>query len=160
MTIARKKKNSFTINFSELILLCIPINIIGILYIIFVLKDSKPPTDDSATKPPISNTIDSAGIDNVTFDMAELENKTHKPRPSCGNLKINSSDMNNINHRMNIRRNCLVEFFNPIVAIDCIRVILRKREHNGRMTVATLLIMYFVATGPAFGTYNKIFTRN
>lgn len=118
-----------------------------------MLKESKPAATDEASpasKPPISNNIESsAGIDNVTFDMAELENKTHKPRPSCGNLKINSADMKN--HRMNIRRNCLVEFFNPIVAIDCIRVILRKRENNGRMIVAILLIMYFIATGPAFG---------
>lgn len=109
-----------------------------------MLKEPKQNTDEP--KPPLPSNIE--GIDNITFDMAELENKAHKPRPSCGNLMINSADV-----RKKIRRNCFVEFFNPIVAIDCLRVILRKRENNGRMIVVLLLVMYFIATGPAFGKF-------
>lgn len=55
----------------------------------------------------------------------------------------------------------LREFFNPIVAVQCVQVLTRKRPNWGRATVCLVLFMYFIALGPAFGeepnAYN--FTR-
>lgn len=51
-------------------------------------------------------------------------------------------------------QNCLVDFFNPIVAIDCIKVIVRKRSNGGRRIVILLLCLYFFSIGPAFGNFD------
>lgn len=141
---------------SELLLLCIPINVLGVLYIIFVLKE----VDHSkmqSTNGTVSNgegKVTAEGTDNAAFELKESAssngtttngNGASTPTPVITALK----------------ENFCVEFFNPVVAVGCIQVILKKREHNGRVIIWLLLITYFIAIGPAFGMYkfmNKIET--
>lgn len=93
-------------------------------------------------KPREKEAINEIGIDNLSFDATDLE---RKPRRS----RIHSRVPLEIQKK--IKKNFLVEFFNPVVAVDCIRVVLKKREFHGRRIVALLLIMYFLSMGPAFG---------
>lgn len=130
-TFKLRMKLNLTLFSSELILICIPINLIGILYVIFVLKEVKPHTHE-ARRP--------SGVDNAAFESVPV---THRPSRQ---LSISSEQPE--------KRPCLVDFFNPIVAINCIKVIGKKRLYNARRVVVLLLILYFIATGPAFGKLN------
>lgn len=111
--------------------MCIPINLIGVLYIIFVLKEVK------REKP----AIDNAGVDNPGFDNASNDNVLH----------IRDPQIRKKTSKPEKETNFLVDFFNPIVAVQCVQVIMRKRENQGRAIVILLFVMYFVAIGPAFG---------
>lgn len=113
--------------------MCIPINLIGVFYILFVLKEVKRRKSDME--------LSESGVDNPAFD-------------NDGQMHIRE---NANGHRASItvdgekKPNFLVDFFNPIVAVQCIQVIMRKRENQGRATVILLFVMYFIAIGPAFG---------
>lgn len=116
--------------------MCIPINLIGVLYIIFVLKEvkrEKPETD--------ADGIDNAGFETTTDGVTRL------------NDTQNSNGHNNLTTETEAKEptNFFVDFFNPVVAVQCLEVLTRKRENNGRIVVIFLFIMYFVAIGPAFG---------
>lgn len=116
---------------------------LGVLYIIFVLKE----VDHSkiqSTEGTVSNTT-SQGVDNAAFEMKDQQTNSapgvngNRPKPTAAVITA-------------IKKNACVEFFNPVVAVGCIQVILRKRPNNGRAIIWLLLIMYFIAIGPAFGT--------
>lgn len=122
-------------NTLELLLMCIPINVIGVFYIIFILKEVK--REKHAT--------DQIGVDNQGFETT-----------NDGVLHIRETQNSNGTHTMELeeqpkKTNFLVDFFNPIVVVQCAEVIMRKRENQGRATVILLFVMYFVAIGPAFG---------
>lgn len=82
-----------------------------------------------------------SGVDNVAFDEMPA---SHRPT-----MRRSIS----INEPPELKTNtpCLVDFFNPIVAVNCFRVIVRKRDFHARRVVILLLVLYFVAIGPAFG---------
>lgn len=130
--------------FSELLIGCIPINIIGIFYIIFVLKE--------VTREKTANG-DVAGIDNPGFEntreTSDGDNILH--------IRENKNGTENNLHvaEKEKKTNWLVDFFNPIVAVQCMKVIMRKRENQGRATIILLFFMYFIAIGPAFGKTSK-----
>lgn len=132
-----------TLNISaELVLMCIPINIIGILYIIFVLKESKPADKSEPTEANGSRRA-STIIENVQSDADHLHSY---------NMNGNRGRRSTVHViKEKIEQNFFVQFFNPIVAIGCIRLIVKKREYNGRRILVLLLITYFLAVGPAFG---------
>lgn len=128
----------------DLVLLCIPINIIGILYIVFVLKEKEKTTtaDVSAATSRRTSvcTIDNADIERQ-LDL-EHEHSYH----------VNGTRRSTVHIiKEKIEQNRFLQFFNPIVAIGCLRVLRQKRPDNGRAILIMLLIMYFIATGPAFG---------
>lgn len=81
-----------------------------------------------------------SGVDNVAFD--EMPSGRPTTRRS---LSITSEP------EQPTKVPCLIDFFNPIVAVNCIKVIVRKRPHNARRVVILLLVLYFIAIGPAFG---------
>lgn len=82
------------------------------------------------------------GADNQGFELKE----SSASNTTNGNGATSTSDVITA-----LKKNAIVEFFNPVVAVGCIQVILRKREYNGRIIIWVLLIMYFIAIGPAFG---------
>lgn len=124
--------------------MCIPINLIGILYIILVLKESKP-----ADKPELSETnISRRPSVMVDEDVVQTDADHQRSYHMNGN-RGRRSTVHVIKEK--IEQNFFVQFFNPIVAIGCIRLIVKKREHHGRRILILLLVTYFVAVGPAFG---------
>ncbi|KAG4076448.1 hypothetical protein HA402_005891 [Bradysia odoriphaga] len=131
-----------TLGYVKLLLLCIPINVLGCLYIIFVLKE----VDHSkiqATNGAVSNGT-TEGADNPGFELKESAPQT--TTATNGNGATSPTPVITA-----LKKNFFVEFFNPAVAVGCIQVILRDRAHNGRKVIWLLLIMYFIAIGPAFG---------
>lgn len=87
-----------------------------------------------------------SGIENQACDAVTVN------RPTTSRSLSITSD----HHHDHEKTPCLVDFFNPIVAVNCIKVIVRKRLHNARRVVILLLVLYFIATGPAFGELMKI----
>lgn len=118
----------------ELLLLCIPINVAGLLYGIFVLKevDHKNATTEK-------NGIDNPGFDNANSDataqVRSSQNGHHGPSANPPEEK----------------KNFFVDFFNPTVAVQCLNVIMRKRKNQGRAVILLLFFIYFMTVGPAFG---------
>lgn len=129
-------------NFTELVLMCIPINLIGILYIIFVLKESKPSEKTELTE------VDHARRPSTVIENVQAD-ADHQHSYDINGNRGRRSTVHVIKEK--IEQNVFVQFFNPIVAIGCIRLILKKREHHGRRILILLLVTYFVAVGPAFG---------
>lgn len=121
----------------ELLLICIPINLIGIFYVIFVLKEVKRANKEEIELAP--------GHDNPAFDNAERSLQLHEPQNAM------SIDGTAVTVDLPKQRYCLLDFFNPIVAVECFKVIMRKRANQGRATVILLFLMYFIAIGPSFG---------
>lgn len=122
---------------TELLLICIPINLIGVFYILFVLKEVKRENKEEIELSP--------GVDNPAFD-AERHLQLRETQNANGSHTLTASIA-----PPQKKPNCLLDFFNPIVAIECIKVLMRKRENQGRATVILLFVMYFIAVGPAFG---------
>lgn len=123
---------------TELLLICIPINLAGVFYVIFCLKEVERPKKDEIELSP--------GVDNPAFENAER------------NLQLRETQNANGHHEMTIsinqpkkEPNCLLDFFNPVVAVECVKVLMRKRENQGRATIILLFFMYFIAIGPSFG---------
>lgn len=123
--------------FTELILLCIPINLIGILYILFVLKEVKRETKNE--------NVQTTGIDNNNSAVEnEAQMHAHETQYSNGHRPSASAATKK-------NRNFLVNFFNPIVVIQCYKFLMKKRQNQGQVFLIFLLILYFVAIGPGFG---------
>lgn len=116
--------------FTELILLCIPINLIGILYILFVLKEVKRDTNKNEN-------------DNPTYEN-DPQIHVHESQNSSDHRLSASAEIKK-------ERNCLVNFFNPIVVIQSYKFLMQKRKNKGQVFLIFLLILYFVAIGPGFG---------
>lgn len=119
--------------FTELLLFCIPFNLIGVYYIIFVLKEPK--INESAVEP--------AGVDNRAFENAPNENIQQTQITTDHPLSLEATDKK--------KTNFLVDFFDPTVAIQCTQIIIRKREKRGRVLIIFMFFMYFIAIGPAMG---------
>jgi len=122
-----------------LVLLCIPINLLGVFYILFVLKEVKREKKEEIEMSP--------GVDNPAFDNAERHLHLRETQNANGNREITLT----MAEPPKNQPNCLLDFFNPIVALECIKVLMRKRENQGRAAVILLFLMYFIAIGPAFG---------
>lgn len=115
---------------TELFLLCIIINISGIIYLLFVLKEVK------------RDKKDHDGVDNPAFEKG----------------KRDTIDGHNSNGRQTFEideaqkpRSCLADFFNPIVAVECFRLIARKRMFSARNIVLFILVLYFICVAPIYG---------
>lgn len=95
---------------------------------------------------PINNDV--GGIDNPGFDSvretANGDNVLH--------IRENQNGTRNSLKTIEEKEpNFFVDFFNPIVAVQCMKVMMRKRQNQGRATICLLFAMYFIAIGPAFG---------
>ncbi|XP_055321169.1 uncharacterized protein LOC129577699 isoform X2 [Sitodiplosis mosellana] len=121
-----------------LLLICIPINLLGVFYILFVMKEVKREKKEEIELTP--------GVDNLAFDNAERNIHVRETQNANGHREITLSVS-----EPKKKTNCLLDFFNPVVAVECIKVLMRKRVNRGRATVILLFVMYFIAIGPAFG---------
>lgn len=119
----------------------------GVLYIIFILKEVKRKTKNEHVE-----LRKFGGVDNPAFaneaQMNAPESRitnTHAPAEAVAKKK----------------RNFVYEFFNPIVAVQCYRFVMKKRQNQGQAFLVFLLIMYLVAIGTGFGedTNEYIFGR-
>lgn len=86
------------------------------------------------------------GVDNLAFDAAERNVHVRETQNANGHREVTVSVP-----EPTAKPNCLLDFFNPVVAIECAKVLIRKRKNRGRETVILLFVMYFIAIGPAFG---------
>lgn len=122
-----------------MLLICIPINLAGVLYVIFCLKEvDRSPNDEVE--------LSSSGVDNPAFDHTERNVRVRETQNANGHREMTISV-----DEPKKQPNCLLDFFNPIVAVECLKVLMRKRENQGRATVILLFAMYFIAIGPSFG---------
>lgn len=120
--------------------MCIPINLIGVFYILFVMKEVK----REVKKEEIELT---PGVDNPAFDNAERHIHLSETENTNGHREVTAA----VTTEPSKPPNCLLDFFNPVVAVECVKVLMRKRKNRGRAIVILLFVMYFIAIGPAFG---------
>lgn len=106
---------------------------------IFCLKEVERPKKDEIE---LSNN----GVDNPGFENAERNIQLRETQNANGHREMTIS----VGEEKK-QRNCLLEFFNPVVAVECLKVLMRKRENKGRATIILLFAMYFIAIGPSFG---------
>lgn len=114
-------------------------NILGILYLMFVLKEPKQKVE----------TIElPTGVDNLAFTS---DTNGHTQNAHTEHSNGNGSGAPAAPAAPTKQKHFLLEFFNPIVAIQCLEVLTRKRENWGRALICLVLVMYFIALGPEFG---------
>lgn len=114
----------------ELFILCIPINVAGIFYIIFGMKEIE-------RKP----TIELKGVDNPTFQNG---NETVLPEEN-GTTRDNDHPVEKKS------KGFLRDFFDPTVAIQCINVITKKRKNGEQTVIIFLIVLHFISIGVAQG---------
>lgn len=136
-------------------MLCIPINIVGIFYIIFVLKESGTESKPDLTEVTIGAAATSATSTTTssTATLANNELQTDADQHRSYHLNGNRGGRRSTVHviKEKIESNFFVQFFNPVVAIGCIRLIGKQRQFHGRRVLIVLLVTYFIAVGPGFG---------
>lgn len=76
------------------------------------------------------------GFDNPAFEKAKGDQIDG--RISGGRQTLN---MDEPEHKT---KSCMLDFFNPIVAVECAQLILKQRPFNARRVVILLLFCYFV----------------
>lgn len=109
-------------------LLCIIINLIGIIYLIFVLSEVKHEKKDAD------------GVDNPAYEKSKgdtIDNQNSNGRHSLEMDKPKKP------------KNCCLDFFNPIVAVECVQLIVKSRAFNARRIVILILILYFIVQCPS-----------
>lgn len=109
--------------FVELISICIIINFIGVLYIVFVMEEAKPRAKDSdkelAVMLPETKTLENGSID----------------KPTANDIVTNTTNGNMCSN----------------VIKDCFTVIVRKRSGNGRKIVYLILVIVGLSQALDFG---------
>lgn len=107
-----------------------------------MLKESKPKEKKikniDNVDPNVQITTLSEGIDNQAYEMTTSQQINGTNDATVANVGVTKT-------------NCWRENFNPLAAIDSLRVVLKKREFGARNIVILLLVMYFLIIGPAYG---------
>lgn len=112
----------------------IPFHIIGLLYAIFFLKEVK--KDESK---------DEAAYDNPALEVTELPSR-------IGNIEIDEPEK-----LKKTSKNACLEFFDPRLAIQCVKSLLKKRDYGVRSIIILLMLMHFVTNGITVGETQNIF---
>ncbi|GAB0091592.1 uncharacterized protein DMENIID0001_064480 [Sergentomyia squamirostris] len=110
-----------------LFLLCLVIYIVGIIYTIFFIKEVPAPSTQQEKQP---ETI-GVNLENGTETAAVAEDAKKK--------------------------NVCLEFFDPTLLKDCIKVVTRKREGNRQLMIILLIAAYFTFLGPPLGETDFIY---
>lgn len=110
----------------------IPVHIIGLLYIIIFLKEVK------------QDKKSDAAYDNPAMET-ELSNRNnestlHIEEPTVAETK-----------------NACLEFFDPRLAVQCIRTFLKKRDYGVRPIIILLMAMHFLNNGMSMGETQNLF---
>lgn len=108
----------------------IPIHIIGILYIIIYLKEVAPkPTEETAYDNPALET-DISPSNQSTLQIEETVKET---------------------------RNACLEFFDPRLAHQCVKSLIKKRDYGVRSIICLFMAMHFVLNGVTQGETQNLF---
>ncbi|XP_059607866.1 probable peptidoglycan muropeptide transporter SLC46 [Phlebotomus argentipes] len=110
-----------------LFLLCLIIYIVGIVYALIFIKEVPAPRDQEEQKG------DTNGTNGVNLENGQ-EAKTPEKK-----------------------KNALLEFFDPTLLKDCIKVLTQKREGNKQILIILLIGAYFTFLGPPLGETDFIY---
>jgi PCFT/HCP family folate transporter-like MFS transporter 1/3 len=114
----------------------VPIHLIGIFYAIFYLKEvKKSDNDDDATA--------KEAYDNPA--MADSINMT------------NLQSTQQLDEERRVTKNACVEFFDPQLAIKCIKSFIKERENGLRTIIILFMLMHFVCNGISLGESQNLF---
>lgn len=116
--------------FVEIFGMMIPVHIIGILYVLIYLKEVAPkPTEEAA------------------YDNPALETDVSPSNQST--LQIEEA--------VKESRNACLEFFDPRLAHQCIKSLVKKRDYGVRSIICLLMAMHFVLNGVTQGESQNLF---
>lgn len=116
------------------------------IFFVEEIKTPKSSTNNTET------TCDNKGQDNQAFELTESGNNQKVQKTTT--TTVNRNPIDNPDTAINNTKkskNCLMEFFDPTLAYDCLKVFFKKREHNGRLFLILLVCSYFLFIGPTLG---------
>ncbi|XP_061398721.1 uncharacterized protein LOC133334405, partial [Musca vetustissima] len=119
------------------------IDIIGLLYVIFIIKELKP----LATKTDTADASPKTGTENPAYEVTQLEDLPTAPRHK--NNVIDTVDKSPSSKPA--KRNALLDFFDPTFAVDYVKFPLKKRPNRGRMLLLLLIMAEIFIIFPAVG---------
>ena len=115
------------LGYQNLFGISIVIYLLGIFYILFILKEVKVNKEEA-----ITNGHNTNGKDNPAF-TSDGDTNVNSSRPTNGMQVAESTP----------KKNICAEFFDLTLAIDLFKVFLKKRENNKRMVLYLLVACYF-----------------
>lgn len=132
-----KNSQVLTLQFlPELFGMMIPFHVIGLLYAIFFLKEVKPKvTEESAYDNPALETV------------IELPNRSNE-----STLQISEPTVTTVK-----KTNACLEFFDPRLAIHCIKCFFKRRSNGARSIIILLMLMHFIINGITNGESQNMF---
>ncbi|CAD7077737.1 unnamed protein product [Hermetia illucens] len=107
--------------------------LLGILYLIFFIPEIKKKPKAEETNGNINTTFESGG---KTIATLEIDDKKIVLKPK---------------EEAERQKNCLVDFFDPTSAYECIQIFAKKRAHNLRTYLILLVILQLLFIAPAIG---------
>lgn len=136
---------------SELLILCMFFLICSLLYVIFFHNEvRKHDINTENASANVENSTDNIeynkSFDRIQIGIISTDDDIQKP---VNNMII--SEGKNVSEK----KNCCIENFNPILIVECARVLVRKRKNNGRIIIYILLIMYGITLLPPLGMHKK-----
>ncbi|XP_061398514.1 uncharacterized protein LOC133334242, partial [Musca vetustissima] len=120
------------------------LDIIGLLYIIFIIKELKP----LATKTDTTDASPKSGTENPAYEVTQLEDLPTAPRHK-NNVIIDTVDKSPTSKPA--KRNALLDFFDPTLVVDYVKFPFKKRPNRGRMLLLLLIMAEICIIGPAVG---------
>lgn len=122
----------------------------GLLYAVFYLKEIKvPQTSISATEPESHPNGATNGVDNMAFSDAPVNGHDNKATVDGNGATANESDSEKPK-----KKNFCVDFFDPTLALACLKVVKMKREHMKHVIIWSLVLSYVLIIGTAQGIPN------
>lgn len=115
----------------------IPVHIAGLFYAIFYLKEVK------VKKEIDKDNKEVAAYDNAAMDIEITAKNNTETLPTTNQNEKNSS--------------ACAEFFDPQLAIGCIRSFLKKRENGLRTIIILIMTMHFMMNGVSQGEAQNLF---
>ncbi|CAO1338756.1 unnamed protein product [Diamesa tonsa] len=107
---------------------CMPIYVVGFFYIIYFIKEVKVPVSEKE------------GIDNAACDIDSTD-RIENQNPS----------------KLEEKKNCCAEFFDPELPINCIKVFLKERVSPIRIVLILIVICHFLNVGLTQGEIINLF---
>lgn len=118
---------------------------IGLLYAIFFLKEIKvPKTSEPIEENPTTESTTN-GVDNMGFTDAPANGNNDRYGKEEPGATVTDPET------PKKKSNFCVEFFDPTLALDCIKVIKKKRENRKHFIIWALILSYMIIIGTAQG---------
>lgn len=137
---------------------------IGLLYAIFFLKEIKVPKVSEPNPDEIAQSAEgtqtngssTSGVVNMGFQDAPSgnENAGDKVKNSQSN---GNHPQDNPDEVVAEKKNICRDFFDPTLALACIKVVKKKREHLMHIIIWFLIVSYIIIAGTAQGKFLLFF---